>query len=421
MEFAKAKKNKRDVFMETIITKSLEVLKQEMLVFFAGEDVSIDNAEERLTERVRRTVCEIMGAYYEKRDRELREDKEFRQAVGLQVERRNEPRSVLTKFGEVSYRRTYYEGREGYCYPIDEIARVDSRQRISRGVSQELVERTIDFSYDKSRKIVTKGAVSKQTVMNKIRQSQVPETERYTKEQIDSMIVEQNRLIREYRIAVSQAELDWKKAGQTASDGVVRADHDGIVVSVGSIYSGKSDEPLISVSSGNGYQIMSTLTELQLGTVKVGDEISVSMWSNGQTYPGRIVRISPYPTGDNMGYSYNPNPSNYIFIADLECEDELQPWDGGEIQFLSDQQGSKGMFALEACFVREEGGRNYVLKAGDDGRLEKQYVEVGRILYGGWSVEIISGLGMEDYIAFPYGKNAVEGARADYESGVMAW
>ena len=148
-----------------------------MLVFFAGEDVSIDNAEERLTERVRRTVCEIMGAYYEKRDRELREDKEFRQAVGLQVERRNEPRSVLTKFGEVSYRRTYYEGREGYCYPIDEIARVDSRQRISRGVSQELVERTIDFSYDKSRKIVTKGAVSKQTVMNKIRQSQVPETE----------------------------------------------------------------------------------------------------------------------------------------------------------------------------------------------------------------------------------------------------
>ena len=79
------------------------------------------------------------------------------------------------------------------------------------------------------------------------------------------------------------------------------------------------------------------------------------------------------------------------------------------------------MFALEACFVREEGGRNYVLKAGDDGRLEKQYVEVGRILYGGWSVEIISGLGMEDYIAFPYGKNAVEGARADYESGVMAW
>lgn len=251
--------------------------------------------------------------------------------------------------------------------------------------------------------------------------AQVPETERYTKEQIDSMIVEQNRLIREYRIAVSQAELDWKKAGQTASDGVVRADHDGIVVSVGSIYSGKSDEPLISVSSGNGYQIMSTLTELQLGTVKVGDEISVSMWSNGQTYSGRIVRISPYPTSDNMGYSYNPNTSNYVFIADLECEDELQPWDGGEIQFLSDQQGSKGMFALEACFVREEGGRNYVLKAGDDGRLEKQYVEVGRILYGGWSVEIISGLGMEDYIAFPYGKNAVEGARADYESGVMAW
>ena len=251
--------------------------------------------------------------------------------------------------------------------------------------------------------------------------AQVPETERYTKEQIDKMILEQNQLIRELRIGVSQAELDWKKARQTASDGVVRADHDGVVISVGNLSSGRSDEPLIQVSSGSGYQIMSTLTELQLGSVKVGDEISVTMWSNGQTYTGRIARISPYPTDSNMSYTYSPNISSYMYIADLDCEDELQPWDGGEIQFTGDGQQKKGQFALEACFVREEGGRSYVLKADEDGRLVKQFVEVGRILYGGWSVEIISGLSMEDYIAFPYGRDAVEGAKADYEAGVIKW
>ena len=37
------------------------------------------------------------------------------------------------------------------------------------------------------------------------------------------------------------------------------------------------------------------------------------------------------------------------------------------------------------------------------------------------SFEVYGGLSLEDYIAFPYGKNAVEGAKADYESGVTGW
>ncbi|MBQ9958774.1 MAG: efflux RND transporter periplasmic adaptor subunit, partial [Oscillospiraceae bacterium] len=69
----------------------------------------------------------------------------------------------------------------------------------------------------------------------------------------------------------------------------------------------------------------------------------------------------------------------------------------------------------------EEGGRSYVLKVGEDGRMVKQYVEIGRSLYGGYSVEILSGLTLEDYIGFPYGKNAVEGALADYNAEEYYW
>ena len=74
-----------------------------------------------------------------------------------------------------------------------------------------------------------------------------------------------------------------------------------------------------------------------------------------------------------------------------------------------------------SAYVGEEGGRNYVLKAGEDGRVYRQYVETGKVVYSGWYVEIISGLSLDDYIAFPYGKNAVEGAKADYDSGVEKW
>ena len=251
--------------------------------------------------------------------------------------------------------------------------------------------------------------------------AQVPESERYSQREIDNMIREQNDLIRGLKIDVAQAELNWRQARQTAGDGIVRAAHDGVVISVGDASYTSYDEPFIQVSSGDGYQLISTLTELQLGSVNVGDPITVNMWSNGMTYTGTIVKISPYPTDNAMSYYGGGNVSNYQFTADLECEDELQPWDGGEVKLGSSEEGNSGNFALQTAYVREDAGRYYVLKAGDDGKVHRQYVETGKILYGGWSVEIISGLELEDYIAFPYGKNAVEGAKADYDSGVEMW
>ena len=251
--------------------------------------------------------------------------------------------------------------------------------------------------------------------------AQIPETERYSQREIDRMIREQNDLIRELKIDVAQAELNWREAKQSSGDGIVRAAHDGIVMSVGDPYDSYGGEPFIQVGSGEGYQIVSTLTELQLGSVKVGDTITVNMWSNGMTYKGTIVKISPYPTDNSMSYYGSGNVSNYQFIADLECEDELQTWDGGEIILDSASDGKEVLFALMSAYVGEEGGRNYVLKAGEDGRVYRQYVETGKVVYSGWYVEIISGLSLDDYIAFPYGKNAVEGAKADYDSGVEKW
>ena len=250
--------------------------------------------------------------------------------------------------------------------------------------------------------------------------AEVPETERYSQSEISRMLQEQNSLVRSLRIDVAQAELDWKEARQSAGDGIVRAAHDGVVVSVRDPYSSQG-EPMIQVSSGDGYQIMSTLSEMQLSEVNVGDHITVMMWSNGMTYDGTIVKISQYPTQNSMSYSSGGNVSYYPFFADLDCQDELQPWDGGEIQFGEGSGGQGDTFALQAMFIREENGRSYVLAADENDRLYKKYVEIGRILYGGWSVEITGGLSLDDWIAFPYGKNAVEGARADRNAEGMIW
>jgi len=247
-----------------------------------------------------------------------------------------------------------------------------------------------------------------------------PYEESLTQQEIDDLIREQTQFIRSAQIAVKQAEIDYKQAKAQVSDGTVYAAMDGVVSFVGDKNAPVMGEPFITVQTGTGYQIMSTLAEPQLGEVQVGDTLEVMLWSTGETVTATVTTISNYPT--NNVYSYgntNPNSSYYSFTAELDYDGDLRYGEGGEITFGGSAMGDT--FALECSFVREEGGRSYVLKVGEDGRMVKQYVEIGRSLYGGYSVEILSGLTLEDYIGFPYGKNAVEGALADYNAEEYYW
>lgn len=164
--------------MREIITNTAEKLKKEFMEFFMTQEISVDNAEAKLIEMVHAEICSMMASIYELIDEDLYQDKEMRKASGMKTERRGDIRRILSRFGEISYRRTYYQCADGTrIYPVDEMAGIEKRQRITTGVSEALVRKAIDFSYDKSRKMVTNGAVSKQTVMNKIRASEVPKTE----------------------------------------------------------------------------------------------------------------------------------------------------------------------------------------------------------------------------------------------------
>ena len=66
---------------------------------------------------------------------------------------------------------------------------------------------------------------------------------------------------------------------------------------------------------------------------------------------------------------------------------------------------------MEQMFVREEGNQYYVYKRGKNGRLTKQYVEVGKNISG--TLEITGGITFEDEIAFPYGRDVKEGAKTE--------
>ena len=57
-------------------------------------------------------------------------------------------------------------------------------------------------------------------------------------------------------------------------------------------------------------------------------------------------------------------------------------------------------------------GQKYVFVRGEDGKLERRPVKTGKIVYGNL-YEIKSGLTAEDYIAFPYSKNELEGTKTE--------
>ena len=77
---------------------------------------------------------------------------------------------------------------------------------------------------------------------------------------------------------------------------------------------------------------------------------------------------------------------------------------------LAAQQEETGGFYLENAFVLSEGGKSYVFVRGEDGLLEKREILAGKRV-DGYYCQVLGGLTQEDYIAFPYSKEAQDGAK----------
>jgi len=103
----------------------------------------------------------------------IREDKASRKQKGLLMKEHDRERDILTELGRIEYKRDYYYDRKSgrYTSPIDLILGVESYDRISKEVSSRLVQEATACSYQRSSMIVTDGAVSRQSVRNKILKS----------------------------------------------------------------------------------------------------------------------------------------------------------------------------------------------------------------------------------------------------------
>lgn len=226
-------------------------------------------------------------------------------------------------------------------------------------------------------------------------------------------IVDKAQEVKEKEVNQRLAKLSLDKKIKELGDGNVYAEFDGTVKAVRNADEAyNNSEAVIELSGGGGYYVTGTLSEMELGSVKVGDTVSISSWMTGAACEGTIVSIDDYPTtsGNSWGDG-NRNVSYYPFKAFVEEDAALQANDYVDIQYQkagTQEQGNS--LYLQSWFIRTDNGKSYVMARGEDGRLEQRWVQTGRDLWGSYT-QIRGGLTTDDYVAFPYGRDVVEGAR----------
>jgi hypothetical protein len=116
-------------------------------------------------------ILNMMKIYVENLDKEMKADKKWRRKNGIVVERNSDKREIFTKFGVLTYHRTYFYDKKNdtYIYLVDTVLGIDPYDRISTAVAADMVEYSGDNSYAKSSQYTTGGLISRQTVMNKTR------------------------------------------------------------------------------------------------------------------------------------------------------------------------------------------------------------------------------------------------------------
>lgn len=212
----------------------------------------------------------------------------------------------------------------------------------------------------------------------------------------------------EVQLRVLQAELE--RMQKELGDGKIYAEYDGVISMLSDPESAAAfNTPLLKVSGGGGYYIDGSVSELALSSVQVGQTVTVNAWESGTFCEGVVESVSTTPS-DNYGWGNgNPNVTYYVYTVFVDGSNNLMEGEWAEVTLGAVGEGN-GAFFMDKAFILQENGKSYAYLRGEDGRLEKRELLVGKDLYGS-SLEIRSGLTMEDFVAFPYGAAVKSGAK----------
>ena len=233
----------------------------------------------------------------------------------------------------------------------------------------------------------------------------------YTAAEIAKMRAEKQKEIRDLDLKLRMDKVELERMKQEAANGVVTSKLDGTVLRVNDPDTAKQEgSPVVIVSGGGGYYVKTGVTELDRDKYPVGTQMRIQSWEHGEVY-GTVAEISdtPVPSSNNPYYSSgNQNVSFYTMLIALDADSPLREDEWVDVYFNAASTTSEDALCIETRFIRQDDGGSYVYRRGEDQLLHKQYVTTGVVQWG--YTEIKSGLTVDDWIAFPYGKDVKENA-----------
>ena len=237
----------------------------------------------------------------------------------------------------------------------------------------------------------------------------------YTEIELAKAIRDKKQELKTLDLGLKKAQLSLSENKALLNDGVIRAKRSGIVRNIKKTSDSLQDgNTFLEVAGGQGTYIKGSISELMLNQIKVGDTISAYCWTSGETFDAKIQSIDTVPSSNsNYNGSGNPNVSYYDFEAYAKDASKIQAGEYLELTFNSAGDTTSSIW-LSKAYVKQEGNKYYVLK-DVHGKLKKQYVTVGKIVWGD-TMEIKDGLSDTDYIAFAYSKSAKEGVKTQKSS-----
>ncbi len=183
----------------------------------------------------------------------------------------------------------------------------------------------------------------------------------------------------------------------------------------------------ITIQEVGSYRVKGVLGELQRGGIQEGDRVTlVSRTDESQVWSGSVALVDyENPTqGSDMDRYYGMSTdemtasSKYPFYVDLDSTEDLMLGQHLYIK-LETEEGQVAGIPIGSAFVcHAEDGSAFVW-AENKGKLERRTVTLGEYNPMTDSQEILSGISMEDYIAFP-DESCQEGASTTREQPAAA-
>jgi hypothetical protein len=166
----------------------------EMVINSLSGKMDFTEFQEQLANKLNEVGQEITRQVLEEMDRQIREKKTERR--GWQIWRSGDCKEIVTRFGPVSYHRTYYRHKDtkGYAYLVDEQAGYTPHLRVDHHVKAELIACAADLSYRKSGQVIGERcgniSISGQTVKQAVDTFERPVMPKQERKRVATLYIE---------------------------------------------------------------------------------------------------------------------------------------------------------------------------------------------------------------------------------------